>query len=108
MNGVSEIQAAIEALKAIEENFWDSNYEYHIYSDSAYFINCYLEEWWINWLKNGWVNSAKKPVANVDLWEQIIPYFQRKSFFFHKVKGHADNHYNNLVDQLAQSAANPR
>lgn len=103
-----ELQAAIESLKAIEEHFWDPNYEYHIYSDSAYFINCYLEEWWVNWLKNGWVNSAKKPVANIDLWEQIIPYFQRKSFFFHKVKGHADNHYNNLVDQLAQSAANPR
>lgn len=102
-----ELQAAIEALKAIEDNFWNPDYEYHIYSDSAYLTNCYFQGWFYNWEKNGWINSARKPVANVDLWMQIIPYFKRKSFVFHKVKGHADNYYNNLVDKLAQAAADP-
>ena len=40
---------------------------------------------YIGWEKNGWRNAAKKEVANQDLWLQIIPYFKRKSFFFHKV-----------------------
>lgn len=101
-----ELQAAIEALKACEL-LWDEHSNYEIYSDSAYFINCYTQEWWKTWEQNNWRNSSKKPVANPDLWGQIIPYFKRKSFSFHKVKGHADNHYNNMVDQMAQKAAHP-
>ena len=46
-----------------------------------------------------------KPVANPELWGEILPYFKRRSFHFEKVKGHADNYYNNLVDEMAQKAA---
>lgn len=99
-----ELQAAIEALKACEL-FWDESKEFHIYSDSAYLTNCYFQEWYVNWEKNGWRNAARKEIANQDLWIQIIPYFKRKSFYFHKVEGHADNYYNNLVDKMAQGAA---
>lgn len=99
-----ELQAAVEALKACEL-FWDETKEFHIYSDSAYFINCHDQGWYITWEKNGYKNANKKPVANMDLWSQIIPYFKRKSFHFHKVEGHADNYYNNVVDQMAQKAA---
>ena len=99
-----ELQAAVEALKACEL-FWDETKEFHIYSDSAYFINCYDQGWYINWEKNGYRNAARKPIANTDLWTQIIPYFKRKSFHFHKVEGHSDNYYNNFVDKMAQTAA---
>lgn len=99
-----ELQACAEALKACEL-FWDETKEFHIYSDSVYLINCYFQSWYVNWEQNGYRNANKKPVANMDLWSQIIPYFKRKSFHFHKVQGHADNHYNNLVDEMAQKAA---
>lgn len=99
-----ELQAVLEGLKACEL-FGDETSEYHFYSDSAYVVNCYFQEWYVNWEKNGWRNAARKEVANQDLWVQIIPYFKRKSFYFHKVEGHADNYYNNLVDKMAQDAA---
>ena len=99
-----ELQACVEALKACEL-FWDKTKEFHIYSDSAYLINCYFQSWYVNWEQNGFQNASKKPVANVDLWNEIIPYFKRKSFHFHKVQGHANNHYNNMVDEMAQKAA---
>lgn len=99
-----ELQACVEALKACEL-FWSEDKEFHIYSDSAYLINCYFQSWYVNWEQNGFHNANKKPVANVDLWAEIIPYFKRKSFHFHKVEGHADNYYNNLVDKMAQEAA---
>lgn len=99
-----ELQACAEALKACDL-FWDETKEFHIYSDSAYLINCYQQGWYQTWEKNGFKNANKKPVANVELWAEIIPYFKRKSFYFHKVQGHADNHYNNMVDRMAQQAA---
>ena len=99
-----ELQAVIEGLKACEF-FWNEDYEYHFYCDSAYVINCYHQGWYINWEQNGYKNAKKQPIANMDLWSQIIPYFKRKSFFFHKVEGHANNYYNNFVDRMAQAAA---
>ena len=103
-NQKMELKAAVEALKACEL-FWNETKEFHIYSDSAYFINFYEQEWYKTWEKNGYRNANRKPVANMEYWSEIIPYFKRKSFHFHKVEGHADNYYNNVVDQMAQKAA---
>lgn len=76
-----------------------------LFSDSAYLINCYMKEWYITWMRNGWVNANDKPVANQDLWRDIIPYFDNFWYEFQKVKGHADNYWNILCDELAQDAA---
>ena len=76
-----------------------------IYSDSAYIINCYDQDWYVNWQRNGWVNANKKEVANQDLWAEIIPYFDNFWYFFKKVKGHANVTWNERCDQLAQSEA---
>ena len=35
----------------------------------------------------------------------LIPYFEMFEVNFHKVKGHADNMWNNYVDDLAQNAS---
>ena len=50
---------------------------------------------------NGFRNANKKPVANVELWQQLIEYNARHKITWIKVKGHADNEYNNRCDQLA-------
>lgn len=99
-----ELKAICEALK-----FASSAREPHerviIHSDSAYAINCYLEEWYINWEANGWINSTKKPVANQDLWLLIVPYFDNFWYSFEKVEGHSGNFWNEKSDELAQAHA---
>lgn len=76
-----------------------------IYSDSAYVINCYLKEWYINWQHNGWINSSGNDVANKDLWFKIIPYFDNFWYSFVKVDGHSGIYWNEACDELAQSRA---
>ncbi len=75
-----------------------------IYSDSAYLVNCYKQEWWKNWKNNGWKNAKKQPVANKEIWEQLIPYFKGPWVNFIKVKGHNGNKWNEEVDKLAVAA----
>ena len=53
---------------------------------------------------NGWLNSKKQPVANKELWEKLIPYFENPRFSFEKVKGHSGNQLNELVDKMAVAA----
>ena len=74
-----------------------------IFTDSAYLYNCYKQKWYTKWVMNGWVNSKKEKVANQDLWEKLIPFFECPLISFSKVKGHSDNKYNNIVDELAVS-----
>lgn len=76
-----------------------------IYSDSAYAINCYQQDWYISWMNNGWVNAKGKSVANQDLWWKIIPYFDNFWYEFRKVEGHKGNYWNECCDDLAQNQA---
>lgn len=83
--------------------------QYCVYSDSAYAIHCYEQNWWRNWERNGWRNAKKEPVANKELWEQLIPFFADGSFTFIKVKGHSgddtiNSKWNNYVDKMAVEA----
>lgn len=105
-------QAVIEVNKELYPfgmSFTDS-IEYIIYSDSAYVINCMKQKWYVNWKRNGWVNSKKQPVANKELWEILLDNIDNilstglDKVNFVKVKGHADNVWNNEVDKLAVDA----
>ena len=95
-----ELRAAFEALK-----FWDMFFstkdDVTIYTDSAYLYNCWADKWWINWETNGWVNSKKEPVANKDLWINLITFFKNPQVRFEKVKGHSGHTYNEMADRLA-------
>lgn len=78
-----------------------------IRTDSAYCYNCWSQKWYENWLRNGWKNSKKEPVANKTLWLQLIPFFKDENFTFEKVKGHTGkNDWNDMVDKLAVIARN--
>src|SRR6202008_4704147 len=66
----------------------------------------FRDRWWEKWIAKGWVNSAKKPVANRDLWEPLVTEVQRRgNVVFKWVKGHSDDPMNDLVDRLAVEAA---
>ena len=53
------------------------------------------------WERNGWINSKKKPVENQDLWMALVNETKMHNVEWIKVKGHADNAYNNRCDKLA-------
>lgn len=96
-----ELTAAIEGLKALK--FACS---VKLYSDSAYLINAFRQNWLGNWLANGWLNAQKKPVENRDLWEELLRLSHMHQVEWIKVPGHHDNEYNNRCDLLARNAIN--
>lgn len=94
-----EIQAALSAVTSLDGPLV-------VVSDSTYVVNCFRDGWWRGWLARGWVNSAKKPVANQDLWEPLITAVrERGDISFRWVKGHSGDPMNDLVDRLAVAAA---
>ena len=95
-NNRMELMAVIKALEALNRPCHAD-----IYSDSAYVVNAFNQNWIANWQRNNWKNSAKAEVANVDLWKILLSLTSTHEVVFHKVKGHADNEYNNRCDQLA-------
>lgn len=95
-NNRMELMAVIKGLSALKE---PCNVE--IFTDSAYVFNAFTQNWIVNWQSNGWVNSSKKQVANIDLWQQLLSLIETHKVHFNKVKGHADNPLNNLCDKLA-------
>lgn len=95
-NNRMELTAAIEALTLLKQPCCVD-----LYTDSAYLFNAYEQGWIFNWVKNGWKKADKKPVENMDLWQKLLELTRIHTVSFHKVKGHSDNEYNNLCDQLA-------
>ena len=98
-NNVMELTAVIEALKLLKRPC-----TVNLYSDSAYVVNAFLQNWILGWIKNGWKNSNKEDVKNKELWQELISLTKVHNVTFHKVKGHADNKYNNRCDALARNA----
>lgn len=95
-----ELKAVIEALKALKVEGW----EVTVYSDSAYFVNAVQQDWLSRWQQNGWKNSKKEPVANQDLWLELIQMMKKNHLNVEKVKGHAGNEWNERCDELARKA----
>lgn len=98
-NNRMEIYAVIMGLESLKEPC-----EVTVYSDSAYTVNAFENGWVYEWEKNGWRKADKKQVLNVDLWQRLLALTRVNKVQFVKVKGHADNEYNNLCDKLATTA----
>jgi ribonuclease HI len=94
-----EITAALEAVNALPGRL-------EVVSDSTYVVNCFRDKWHVGWVRRGWKNSQGKPVANRDLWEQLVPLvLARGDVTFSWVKGHSGDRMNDVVDLLAVEAA---
>lgn len=98
-NNVMELTAVIEGLKLLKFPC-----KVKLYSDSAYVVNAFNQKWIYGWLKNGWKNASKEPVKNKELWQELYNLTKIHEVEFIKVKGHADNEYNNRCDELARNA----
>lgn len=98
-NNIMELTAVIDALMLLKESCRVS-----LYSDSAYVVNAFKQNWIDKWIKNGWKTSSKEPVKNKELWEKLLELTKYHDINFIKVKGHSDNELNNRVDKLANEA----
>ena len=95
-NNRMELLAAINGLEALKESC-----EVNLYSDSQYLVDAFNLGWLNDWQLNGWRTSNKKDVKNVDLWERLLLLNSKHKIKFIKVKGHADNEFNNRCDKIA-------
>ena len=100
-NNIMEVTAVIEALKCLKIES-----DVQVYSDSAYTVNAFNQGWIYNWFKNGWRTANKEPVKNKELWEELYALTKKHRVEFIKVKGHADNEFNNRCDEMARDAIN--
>ena len=98
-NNIMELTAVIEALKLLKYPCPVS-----LYSDSAYVVNAFLKNWAVSWQKNNWKTSDKSDVKNKELWQELLKLTNIHQVKFIKVKGHADNPFNNRCDELARKA----
>ena len=98
-NNRMEIYAVIAGLECLKEKC-----RVNIYSDSAYTVNAFTQNWLEGWIRNGWRKADGKEVANSDLWQRLYDLTELDEVRFIKVKGHADNAYNNRCDELARAA----
>jgi ribonuclease HI len=101
-NNRMELRATIEALRALRESC-----RVDLHTDSAYIQRAFTEGWLERWQRNGWRTSAKKPVENRDLWEELLVLANQHKVNWVKVKGHADDELNNRADELAVAAMEP-
>ena len=96
-NNKMELTAAIKGFETLNEPC-----DVIVKTDSTYVING-ITQWIHNWKKKGWINSAKKPVANKDLWEKLEKLISSHQVKWEWVKGHIGDIENERADELARN-----
>jgi ribonuclease HI len=94
-NNRMELTAVIRALEALKP---PSRIE--VYTDSQY-VQKGISEWLPEWKRRGWRTADKKPVKNVDLWQELDRLAGAHRIAWHWVKGHAGHPENERADALA-------
>lgn len=99
-NNRMEMTAVIKGLQALKRPV-----RAIVYSDSQYVING-ATKWIDGWIRRNWRNSQGEPVANQDLWLELIEAAAAMSQIdWQWVRGHNGHHYNERCDQLAGQSA---
>lgn len=95
-NNRMELSAVITALKALKEPC-----NVTLTTDSKYVCDAINKGWLNSWQKNSWKKADKKPVLNIDLWQELLPLLDKHRVEFIWVKGHNGHKYNEICDKLA-------
>ncbi len=98
-NNRMELMAAIKGLEALKHSC-----DVELCTDSQY-VRLGMTTWIEGWQKKGWKKSDNKPVKNADLWKELLRVSTKHRVRWKWVKGHSGIRENELVDQLANSAA---
>ena len=94
-NNRMELTAVIRALESLTRGC-----RVQLYTDSQY-VQKGITEWIHDWKRRDWRTVAKKPVKNVDLWQQLDALARAHDVSWHWVKGHAGHDGNERADALA-------
>ena len=94
-NNRMELMAVIQGLGALNRRC-----KVTLYTDSQY-VHKGISTWISDWKRRGWRTADKKPVKNVDLWQQLEAIAARHDVDWVWVKGHAGNPGNERADELA-------
>lgn len=97
-NNRMELTAAIRALESLKRPCRVS-----VTTDSVY-VRSGITEWLAGWKRSNWKTAAKKPVKNVDLWQQLDAAVAPHEIEWHWVKGHNGHIENERADELANQA----
>lgn len=97
-NNKMELTACIKALELCTEGT-----EVEIHTDSQYVKNG-ITLWILKWKKNGWKTADKKPVKNMNLWQDLDLLNNKIKPQWHWVRAHNGHKYNEMADSLATQA----
>ena len=100
-NNRMELTAAIMALEALKRAS-----DVDLYTDSQY-VRGGVTGWINGWKRNGWRTADKKPVKNIELWQQLDAATVEHVVRWHWVKGHAGHPENERADELARQGMAP-
>ncbi len=100
-----EVTAVDQAIRALRDDAPGDGIL--VRSDSTYVVNCFRDRWWAGWQRRNWKNAQGKPVANRPLWESLLAVALDPAVpvRFEWVKGHSGDPWNDVVDELAVTAA---
>lgn len=98
-NNRMELRAAIEGLRALKRPC-----RVKITTDSEYLKNAFTAGWLKKWLSNGWKTAGRKPVLNVDLWQELMAAMEPHEVAWAWVRGHMGHPENTRADELAVQA----
>lgn len=98
-NNRMELLAAIKGLQALKRPC-----RVILTTDSQY-LRQGIQQWIHNWKRNGWRTSARSPVKNADLWQQLDQVAQFHDIQWNWVKAHQGHPQNERCDDLARAAA---
>ena len=100
-NNRMELTAAIAALESLK-----SPSEIDLHTDSQY-VRGGVTGWIHGWKRNGWRTADRKPVKNIELWQQLDAATATHTIRWHWVKGHAGQPENERADELARLGMAP-
>jgi ribonuclease HI len=97
-NNRMELTAAIQALNTLKRPC-----HVHMTTDSSYVKNG-ITQWLPGWKKKNWRTAGRKPVKNLDLWQQLEAISAQHDIKWFWVKGHSGHPENEQADRLANQA----
>ena len=98
-NNRMELQAAIEALRALERPS-----KITVVTDSVY-VKDGITKWIHGWKAKGW--KKKGGLKNVELWQALDEATARHDVTWEWIKGHAGHEHNERADELAREGMEP-
>jgi ribonuclease HI len=95
-----ELTALCEALEQLSGAI-------EVRTDTPYIEKCFNDRWYIRWRRDDKWRTRKGAVKNRDLWERLFALVEdeTRDVSFVRVKGHATEANNIIVDRLAREAA---